>query len=102
MAGARGPGCPAFRFARIMSAAEISSHGQGLKPGTPARWSHKDLTGIQALTAEELTVLLDTAAAFKSVGTRHIKKVPALRGKTLVNFFVEPSTRTRISFELAA
>ena len=102
MAGARGPGCPAFRFARIMSAAEISSHGQGLKPGTSARWSHKDLTGIQALTAEELTVLLDTAAAFKSVGTRHIKKVPALRGKTLVNFFVEPSTRTRISFELAA
>ncbi len=68
----------------------------------PARWIHKDLTGLQSLTKEELTLLLDTAAAFKSVGTRHIKKVPALRGKTLVNFFVEPSTRTRISFELAA
>ncbi len=85
-----------------MSAAEISAPAPGLEPGIPARWSHKDLTGIQGLTAEELTVLLDTAAAFKSVGTRHIKKVPALRGKTLVNFFVEPSTRTRISFELAA
>ncbi|MEI6871729.1 MAG: aspartate carbamoyltransferase catalytic subunit [Verrucomicrobiota bacterium] len=85
-----------------MSAAEISSPAPGLEPSIPARWSHKDLTGIQGLTAEELTVLLDTAAAFKSVGTRHIKKVPALRGKTLVNFFVEPSTRTRISFELAA
>jgi len=71
-------------------------------PTEPVRWIHKDLTGLQALTKVELTLLLDTAAAFKSVGTRHIKKVPALRGKTLVNFFVEPSTRTRISFELAA
>ena len=47
-------------------------------------------------------MILDTAAAFKTVGTREIKKVPALRGKTLINFFVEPSTRTRTSFELAA
>lgn len=54
------------------------------------------------MSREELVLLLDTAAAFKTVGTRHIKKVPALRGKTLVNFFVEPSTRTRVSFELAA
>ena len=68
----------------------------------PARWTRKDLTGLQDLSAEELTLLLDTAAAFKTVGTRNIKKVPALRGKTLVNFFVEPSTRTRVSFELAA
>jgi aspartate carbamoyltransferase catalytic subunit len=57
---------------------------------------------LQDLSAQELGLLLDTAAAFKTVGTRHIKKVPALRGKTLVNFFVEPSTRTRVSFELAA
>ena len=47
-------------------------------------------------------MILDTAAAFKTVGSRDIKKVPALRGKTMVNFFVEPSTRTRTSFELAA
>ena len=52
--------------------------------------------------AGELTTLLDTAAAFKTVGTREIKKVPALRGQTMVNFFVEPSTRTRVTFELAA
>jgi aspartate carbamoyltransferase catalytic subunit len=65
-------------------------------------WLRKDLTGIQPLSRGELDLLLDTAAAFKTVGTRHIKKVPALRGKTLVNFFVEPSTRTRVSFELAA
>ncbi len=67
-----------------------------------AGWTRKDLCGIQELTAEEITTILDTAAAFKTVGTREIKKVPALRGKTLINFFVEPSTRTRTSFELAA
>lgn len=65
-------------------------------------WERKDLVGLQSLSAEELNLVLQTAAAFKTVGTRHIKKVPALRGKTLVNFFVEPSTRTRVSFELAA
>ena len=66
------------------------------------RWQRKDLLGIRELSAEEIVFLLDTADAFKEVGTREIKKVPALRGKTLVNFFVEPSTRTRTSFELAA
>lgn len=65
-------------------------------------WTRKDLLGIQELDATEINTILDTAAAFKQVGTREIKKVPALRGKTLVNFFVEPSTRTRTSFELAA
>jgi aspartate carbamoyltransferase catalytic subunit len=66
------------------------------------RWNRKDLLGIRELSAEEITFVLDTADAFKQVGTRDVKKVPALRGKTLVNFFVEPSTRTRTSFELAA
>ncbi len=65
-------------------------------------WTRKDLVSIQELTTDEVSLLLDTASAFKQVGTRDIKKVPALRGKTLVNFFAEPSTRTRISFELAA
>ncbi|MEY2572522.1 MAG: aspartate carbamoyltransferase catalytic subunit [Verrucomicrobiota bacterium] len=66
------------------------------------RWQRKDLLGIRELSPEEITFILDTADAFKEVGTREIKKVPALRGKTLVNFFVEPSTRTRTSFEIAA
>ncbi len=65
-------------------------------------WKYKDLTGLDHLTAGEITLLLDTATAFKGVGERSLKKVPALRGKTLVNFFVEPSTRTRTSFEVAA
>jgi len=65
-------------------------------------WNRKDLVGLEELSADEIVHILDTAAAFKQVGTRDIKKVPSLRGKTLVNFFVEPSTRTRTSFELAA
>jgi aspartate carbamoyltransferase catalytic subunit len=65
-------------------------------------WTKKHLLDIESLTAEEITTVLDTARSFKAVGERAIKKVPALRGKTVVNLFVEPSTRTRISFELAA
>src|SRR3954465_8938732 len=71
-------------------------------PAKAAPWTRKDLLSMQELSAEEIVTLLDTAAAFKTVGTREIKKVPALRGRTMVNFFVEPSTRTRTSFELAA
>jgi len=65
-------------------------------------WTNKHLLDIESLTADEITTVLDTARGFKAVGERAIKKVPALRGKTVVNMFVEPSTRTRISFELAA
>ena len=65
-------------------------------------WSKKHLLDLESLTAEEIVTVLDTARAFKAVGERAIKKVPALRGKTVINLFVEPSTRTRISFELAA
>src|SRR5262245_14229321 len=71
-------------------------------PPDSTPWTRKDLVGLHELTADEITTVLDSANAFKTVGTRDIKKVPALRGKTLVNFFVEPSTRTRVSFELAA
>jgi aspartate carbamoyltransferase catalytic subunit len=67
-----------------------------------ANWSRKDLLGIRELELSEIETILETASAFKTVGSRDIKKVPALRGQTLVNFFVEPSTRTRTSFELAA
>lgn len=62
----------------------------------------KDLLGIKELTAEEINLILDTASGFKDVLARDIKKVPTLRGKTVVNLFFEPSTRTRTSFELAA
>lgn len=62
----------------------------------------KDLLGIKELSVEEINLILDTAAGFKEVLGRDIKKVPTLRGKTAVNLFFEPSTRTRTSFELAA
>ena len=65
-------------------------------------WHHKDLCALADHSPEDLRTILDTATAFKGVGERNLKKVPALRGKTLINLFVEPSTRTRISFELAA
>ncbi|MFZ4683745.1 MAG: aspartate carbamoyltransferase catalytic subunit [Terrimicrobiaceae bacterium] len=65
-------------------------------------WTRKDLLGLDELSPGEIRHILETARAFKGVGERSLKKVPALRGKTLINFFVEPSTRTRTSFELAA
>ncbi len=72
------------------------------EPEISLSWNRKHLLDIQSLNSDELTTVLDTAAAFKAIGSRSIKKVPALLGKTVVNLFVEPSTRTRISFELAA
>ena len=61
----------------------------------------KHILGIKGLSAEELTFILDTADSFKEINTREIKKVPTLRGKTIVNLFFEASTRTRTSFEVA-
>ena len=63
--------------------------------------SSKDLLGIKDLSKDEIILVLDTASGFKDVLRRDIKKVPALRGKTAVNLFFEPSTRTKTSFELA-
>ncbi len=65
-------------------------------------WKRKHLLGIRELAAEEIVYIIDTAESFKEVSTRDVKKVPALRGQTVVLLFFEPSTRTRISFELAA
>ncbi len=62
----------------------------------------KDLLGIADLLPEEIQLILDTAASLKEVSTRPIKKVPTLRGRTVVTLFYEPSTRTRMSFEIAA
>jgi len=64
-------------------------------------WKRKDLLGLHDLSPEEIIFILDTAVSFKEISERPVKKVPALRGKTIVNLFFEPSTRTRISFELA-
>lgn len=63
---------------------------------------NKDLISIKDLSRQDVNLILDTADSFKEVSSREIKKVPTLRGKTVVNFFHEPSTRTRTSFELAA
>ncbi|MCU0722550.1 MAG: aspartate carbamoyltransferase catalytic subunit [Planctomycetes bacterium] len=67
-----------------------------------AGWTRRHLLGLEELTKEEILHILDTAESFKEVSTRSIKKVPALRGKVVVNLFFEPSTRTRTSFGLAA
>ena len=65
-------------------------------------FKRKDLVDIESLTAEEITAVLDTAEGMKEVLQRDRKKVPTLQGKTVVNLFFEPSTRTRVSFEIAA
>ena len=64
-------------------------------------WQRKDLLSIADLSPHEIQLILDTAASFSEVSQRPIKKVPTLRGKTVVNLFFEPSTRTRSSFEIA-
>jgi aspartate carbamoyltransferase catalytic subunit len=67
----------------------------------PLRWTRKDLLGIAELSPAEIELILDTAESFREVGERPIKKVPTLRGKTVLNLFFEASTRTRSSFEIA-
>jgi aspartate carbamoyltransferase catalytic subunit len=68
----------------------------------PIRWTRKDLLSLEELSKEEIELILKTAESFKEVSDREVKKVPALRGKTIANLFFEPSTRTRTSFEVAA
>lgn len=65
-------------------------------------WTRKDLLGIEELSIAEIELILATAESFAEVAERPVKKVPTLRGKTVVNLFFEPSTRTRVSFEIAA
>jgi aspartate carbamoyltransferase catalytic subunit len=66
-----------------------------------AQLSHRHLLGIRGLSADEITHILDTAETFREISEREIKKVPTLRGRTVINLFFEPSTRTRTSFEIA-
>ena len=70
-------------------------------PATSIQWNRKDLLGIADLSPGEIQLILDTAESFAEVGERPIKKVPTLRGKTVMNLFFEASTRTRSSFEIA-
>lgn len=65
-------------------------------------FNHKDLLGMDQLSVRDIELILDTAESMKEISQRDIKKVPTLRGKSIINFFYEPSTRTRASFELAA
>src|SRR4051794_22843140 len=65
-------------------------------------WTRKHLLGLEELSTDEIRIILDTADSFKEVSTRSVKKVPALRGRVVVNAFFEDSTRTRTSFSLAA
>jgi aspartate carbamoyltransferase catalytic subunit len=65
-------------------------------------FTHRHLLGIEGLSKDELLFLLDTAQSFREISEREVKKVPTLRGKTVINLFYEPSTRTRTSFEIAA
>ncbi|MFH0794909.1 MAG: aspartate carbamoyltransferase catalytic subunit, partial [bacterium] len=71
-------------------------------PRQAAEWHHKHLLGLEDLCAGEIVLVLDNARGMKEIFTRSIKKVPTLRGKTVVNLFFENSTRTRTSFEIAA
>jgi len=66
------------------------------------RFQHKHILGIEELSAKDIGFILDTAESFKEISQRPIKKVPTLRGKTVIHLFFEPSTRTRLSFEIAA
>jgi aspartate carbamoyltransferase catalytic subunit len=66
-----------------------------------AQFAQRNLLGIRGLSAEEITHVLDTAESFREINAREIKKVPTLRGRTVMNLFFEPSTRTRTSFEIA-
>jgi aspartate carbamoyltransferase catalytic subunit len=70
-------------------------------PIPTSRLRRKDLLGIAELSAEEISLILDTAVGMKEISSRQVKKVPAMRGKTVVNLFFEASTRTRTSFEIA-
>jgi aspartate carbamoyltransferase catalytic subunit len=65
-------------------------------------FAQRHLLGLEGVSGEDITAILDTAASFKEISERDIKKVPALRGKTVINLFYESSTRTRTSFEIAA
>ena len=84
-----------------MRTVDESRSVERVEPHAAPRLRSRHLLGIEGLTGDEISLILDTAEAMKEIGTRPIKKVPPLRGRTVVNLFFEPSTRTRTSFEIA-
>jgi aspartate carbamoyltransferase catalytic subunit len=86
---------------RVFAGAEGPGAGGAAARAETTTLRNKDLLGIGDLTADEIHLVLDTAEAMREIGQRPIKKVPTLRGRTVVNLFFEPSTRTRTSFEIA-
>src|SRR5947209_19927506 len=87
---------------RSSSIREMLDKTQTFPPAPPLTWTRRHLLALEDLSADEVRFVLDTADSFKEVSTRSVKKVPALRGRVVVNAFFEDSTRTRTSFELAA
>jgi len=85
----------------VQDARELVAQSQAAEI-LPTVWPHRNLLTVESLSAEEIRLVLDTAEAFEDVSTRSVKKVPALRGRVVVNLFFEESTRTRTSFTLAA
>lgn len=81
---------------------KIKNQRSKINPKMDKTFKRKDLLGIRDLSADEILTLLQTADTFRDVARREVKKVPALRGKTIINLFFENSTRTRTSFEIAA
>ncbi len=90
-----GPTNPVQDVKRLVAEANTSTAG-------PAVWPHRNLLSLESLSADDIRLVLDTAQAFEDVSTRSVKKVPALRGRVVVNLFYEDSTRTKTSFTLAA
>jgi aspartate carbamoyltransferase catalytic subunit len=86
----------------VVPVTTMPNHSTSQGDAVPPRWAHKHLLGLQGHTAEEIRTLLHTARSLSEVSTRSVKKVPALRGKVIANLFFEDSTRTRLSFTLAA
>jgi len=82
-------------------ASSSPSPGDGLAPDRSSVWTRRHLLGLEELSRDEIVQILDAAEGFSEVSRRSVKKVPALRGKVIVNLFFEASTRTRVSFELA-
>ncbi len=92
---------------KILAAGSVSSAGFHINvmvhmSDNDYTFPHRNILGIEQLSARDITHILDTAKSFREISERPIKKVPTLRGKTVVNLFFEPSTRTRMSFEIAA
>lgn len=85
-----------------LAAGSTGANEEGMTGQQTYTFRHKHIFGMEQLSREDINYIISTAQSFKEISSRQIKKVPTLRGKTIVNLFLEPSTRTRLSFEIAA